>query len=188
MMLFRQPRDHTQTLLRLCLLCLVLATSGCVSTPIQEPVAEPAMQPILRAYRQTVVDAFNDPNENWTSGWTGNMWINFWGSNNYGLCYHWKYRVHAGIKQTVLAQHWALTGIVINRGTSNEHHAVVVYDPARLSANDLLTATRHQPAYVFDPWRQGEADIYYVEDWLKLPARIRTAAALIPITKMQKSE
>jgi len=184
--LIRHLTDLKQFALRVSLLTLFFVSSGCTTTPIQEPIAEPAMQAIQQAYRKTVTEALNDPNENWTSGWAGNMWINFWGANNLGLCYHWKYRVHAGVKETVHAQQWALSGIVINRGTSNEHHAVVVYDPARINADAILSASNLQPVYVLDPWRQGQADIYHIQDWLKLPTTVYTAASLIPINKTQK--
>jgi len=164
------------------LLVLTLLLNACVVLPIQrDDIRDPALQKIHAAFSKTVTDAFNDPNEEWTSGWLGNMWINYHKGRQRGLCYQWKYRIHAGVKSTVHAQGWQLTGIVINKGANGEHHAVVVYDPTRLKTQQLLSATTTQPVFILDAWRQGMPDIYHLAEWLQLARHAHVPAQLISI-------
>jgi len=164
------------------LIALCLALSACVIQPLQpDNINDPRLQKIHAAYSKTVTAALNDPNEDWTSGWLGNMWVNFHEGKQRGLCYQWKYRVHAGVKSTVHAQGWELTGIVINQGADGEHHAVVVYDPKRLQPNQLLTASIKQPVFILDAWRQGMPDIYPISEWLQLARHNHVPAQLIDI-------
>jgi len=143
--------------------------SGCVVIPLErDNINEPALQKIHQAFAKTIEAALNDPNEEWTSGWLGNMWVNFHEGSQRGLCYQWKYRVHTGVKETVLAQGWQLTGIVVNQGAKGEHHAVIVYNPQQISSEKLLTANLSQPVFVLDAWRRAEPDIYPVSEWLRL--------------------
>jgi len=165
-----------------CFLLSCLFLTACVITPIQrDDINDPALQNIQRAFSQTVSDALNDPDEDWTSGWLGNMWVNFHEGKQRGLCYQWKYRIHTGVKSTVHAQGWQLTGIVINKGADGEHHAVIVYDPKRIQTAQLLHATVKQPVFVLDAWRQGMPDIYFLSEWLQLARHIRVPAQLINI-------
>jgi len=163
-------------------LFIAITLAGCVILPVrQDDTHDPALRTIQAAFADTVTQTLNDPNENWTSGWLGNMWVNYHEANHRGLCYQWKYRVHAGVKNTVHEQGWELTGVVINEGAKHEHHAVIVYDPKRISADKLLKATTAQPVYVLDAWRQGQPDIYYISDWLQLAAEVTVAAKLIEV-------
>jgi len=160
--------------------CLFL--TACVITPIQrDNIDDPALQNIQHAFSKTVTKALNDPNEDWTSGWLGNMWVNFHEGKQRGLCYQWKYRVHAGVKETVHAQGWQLTGIVINQGADGEHHAVVVYDPKQIQEEKLLSANATQAVFVLDAWRQGMPDIYHLSEWLQLARHTHVPARLIHI-------
>jgi len=164
------------------LLSLVLFLSACVTTPLeQDNINDPVLQKIHQAFAKTIEDAFNDPNEEWTSGWLGNMWINFHEGRQRGLCYQWKYRIHAGVKDTVLAQGWQLTGIVINQGADGEHHAVIVYDPSRIKPEQLVNADITQPVFVLDAWRRGQPDIYRVSEWLTLARHQHVPAKLIDV-------
>lgn len=161
------------------LLAVLLALSGCVIMPLHhDSIEEPALLEIKTAFANTVEEALNDQEEQWTSGWLGNMWVNFHGDNNRGLCYEWKYRISAGVKETVQRVGWRATGIVINRGVKREHHAVIVYDPKQVTAEQLLTARAGQPVYVLDAWRNGQPDIYTMSDWLQLPMTVTVAAEL----------
>ena len=161
---------------------LYLSFTACVIQPIQpDNIRDPALQKIHQAFTKTVTTALNDPNEDWTSGWLGNMWVNFHEGKQRGLCYQWKYRIHAGVKSTVYEQGWQLTSIVINKGADGEHHAVVVYDPRQLHANQLLKASSTQPAFVLDAWRQGMPDIYLISEWLQLARHVYVPAQLAPI-------
>ena len=164
------------------ILFVAITLAGCVILPLsKEEMNTPALKNIHAAFARTVTQALNDPNENWTSGWLGNMWVNYHEDRQRGLCYQWKYRVHAGVKKAVHAEGWELTGIVINEGVKHEHHAVVVYDPKRITADKLLKATPRQPVYILDAWRQGQPDIYHMADWLQLPAEVTVAAKLIEV-------
>ncbi|MDT8404309.1 hypothetical protein [Sulfuriflexus sp.] len=170
------------TSLRHLLLLVFVTLSGCVVLPLHhDSIEDPALLEIRTAFARTVEQTLNDPEQQWTSGWLGNMWINFHGDDNRGLCYEWKYRVHAGVQETVQRVGWQATAIVINRGAAHEHHAVVVYDPAQVSAGKLLAARPSEPVYILDAWRQGQADIYTMHDWLQLPMSVSVAAEIIPV-------
>lgn len=163
-------------------LSMILALGGCVVLPLEhDSIDDPALLEIRTAFARTVEQALNDPEQQWTSGWLGNMWVNFHGDANRGLCYEWKYRVHAGVNETVARLGWRATGIVINQGVEHEHHAVIVFDPGRIDAKDLLLASRDRPVYVLDAWRQGQADIYPLSDWLRLAQTVSVAARIIPV-------
>ena len=170
------------TFLRNLLLPILLGISGCVVLPINhDSIEDPALLKIKTAFAHTVEQTLNDPEQQWTSGWLGNMWVNFHGDKNRGLCYEWKYRVHAGVKDTVARVGWQSTGVVINKGAEHEHHAVVVYDPKQVDHRQLLSAPATQPVYVLDAWRQGQPDIYRMRDWLSLTPKVTIAAETIPI-------
>lgn len=174
------------TSLRNLLLPVLLGLSGCVILPIHhDSIEDPALLKIKTAFARTVEQTLNDPEQQWTSGWMGNMWVNFHGDNNHGLCYEWKYRVHAGVNETVQRVGWRATGIAINRGAEHEHHAVVVYDPKQVKAENLLNAQAGQAVYILDAWRQGHADIYTMSDWLQLPMKVSTPAEIIAIKPPQ---
>lgn len=159
---------HQAALAALCMCALLL--SACGTAPIRsQDVRSPALARIDKAFAQTVAAAHKDPHAEWHSGWTGNMWVNFWGNNNLGLCYQWQRLVYDGVIDTVHQVGWQATGIVINKGTPHEHHAVLVYDPHRIGEKALLTAARTRPVFVLDAWRRGQADIYRLADWTAMP-------------------
>jgi len=175
--------------IRYSFIALCLSLTACVVTPIQhDDINDPALKNIHQAFSQTVTDALNDPDEDWTSGWLGNMWVNFHEGRQRGLCYQWKYRVHAGVKETVHAQGWQLTGIVINQGADGEHHAVIVYDPEQIQEEKLLSANSAQAVFVLDAWRQGMPDIYHLSEWLQLARHVHVPAKLIEIKPRNYSE
>lgn len=152
----------SKTLLLLCALLLC----GCVSLPLDnEGIDDPALLKISQAFSETVQAAYNDPNKQWQSGWVGNMWIHFSESEQRGLCYEWKYLVYAGVRKTVKDVGWEIRGIAVKENTPHEHHAVLVYNPAKVSETNLLSANEDAPVYVLDAWRQGKADIYHLRDW-----------------------
>ncbi len=163
-----------------------LTLGACATPPLrQSQLGDPALAQIQAAFTRTIQRADSDPKQSWHSGWTGNMWVNFWGEGNRGLCYQWTNLVYAGVAPTARKVGWEVTSIVINKGTAHEHHAVLVYDPAHSNRATLLSDPAHQHAYVLDAWRRGRPDIYRLADWLRLswfhevPARlqeIRTSA------------
>jgi hypothetical protein len=174
----RQRRDSSpQTLAMAALACILV--SGCASAPLQSAaMVDPNLAEIQTAFEKTVRQAHTHTDVVWLSGWSGNAWVNMAGGSNYGLCYQWRDLVYAGVLPTVRHTGWAAKGIVINQGTVNEHHAVVVFDPQRLPLEKLLSATAQQPAYVLDAWRRGRADIYALHTWLQLPLFLRSPAQL----------
>jgi len=170
---------HPTNLLRTAVLASTLLLGACAGAPLRpSDLHSPALQQIEAAFARTVDAANNDPQRSWHSGWIGNMWVNFRREDNEGLCYQWKNLVYAGVAPTVRKVGWGVTGIVINQGTAHEHHAVLVYDPARSNRATLLSDPTHQRAFVLDAWRRGRPDIYPLADWLKLswfkevPARL----------------
>ena len=160
-------------------LLLALLLTGCAAGPTR-PSAMPdaPLARIHAAFEETIAAAHNDSRTTWRSGWLGNAWVNLRGDPNIGLCYQWRDLVYHGVQPTVRQEGWEATGIVISRGTNNEHHAVVVYDPARISENGVMSATASQPVYVLDAWRNGRADIYPISVWLNLPLVVRSPAVL----------
>lgn len=160
-------------------LVVSLLTSGCVTTPLPPTaMTDPGLMQIQAAFEHTVRQARSDPQVAWFSGWSGNAWVNLAGGSHHGLCYQWRDLVYAGVLPTVRRVGWTAKGIVISQGTVNEHHAVVVFDPRRLPLEAVLSAPAQQPAYVLDAWRRGQADIYPLQTWLRLPLFLRTPAQL----------
>lgn len=174
------PRRRNSFPPRLVLVALaVTLVSGCASALLQSTaIVEPALAQIQTAFEKTVRQAHAHGDVAWVSGWSGNAWVNMAGGSNYGLCYQWRDLVYAGVLPTVRATGWEAKGIVINQGTVNEHHAVVVFDPRRLPLEKVLSAGMRQPAYVLDAWRRGRADIYPLHAWLELPLFLRKPAQL----------
>jgi hypothetical protein len=159
-------------------LCLVIL-QGCSTNPIpHERLQQPELVAIAQAYQRTVQEAYNHHETRWHSGPIGNMVVNYWGEPNAGLCYQWQQLVFQGIQQQVHQLGWQSIGIRINKGTDHEHHAVVVFDPNRIQRNELLEKAESSEAYVLDPWRSGQADIYALSDWLLLPRVIEIPAQL----------
>lgn len=129
----------------------------------------PELVEIHQAFAQTVQAARQDPQVSWRSGWAGNIVVNLSPDDDRGLCYQWQRLVYLGVLPTVQRVGWHANGIVVNKGTRHEHHAVVVFDPAVSDQNHLLDDPEANPAWVLDAWRRGEADIFTVRQWIELP-------------------
>lgn len=164
---------------KLLILVLVLSAGGCAVQPVEPgSLRDPALAKIHAAFVRTVEAARNDPANRWHSGWTGNIRVNLSGERDLGLCYQWQAWVYRGVLPTVHEVDWHATGIMINFGTKNEHHAVLVFDPKRVDQDKLLASPRDRPVWVLDAWRRGRADMYRLEDWLELPLIVWTPAKL----------
>lgn len=163
-------------------LFLGLFLTACVAKPIpDQSIQDTALKEIAQAYRTTIDQAYQSKDNTWLSGWAGNLYVNFNEENAYGLCYHWKKIVYAGVIETVTRVGWQATGIAVNEGTSHEHHSVLVYNPALFRHKDLSRPESHQLAYVLDPWREGKADIYTLDAWLRRAGEIQVAPRLTTV-------
>jgi hypothetical protein len=133
---------------------------------------------IYNIYSKAVEATRYDNTRKWRNGAVGNIWINTFGGENYGLCYQWQNYIYKQTLSTIQDVGWISSGIVINKGTDWEHHAVIVYDPRKINKNKILDNESADQIYVLDPWRTGNADIYTLENWLKLPFIITVPASL----------
>ena len=146
------------------------------------------MVPIRAAFERTIEQARQSPDVSWQSGWLGNASINLLGGPRRGLCYEWRNLVYAGVIDTVRAVGWDATGVVMSKYTYSEHSAVIVFDPARVPQQEILVAGPGSPVYVLDAWRRGQADIYPLHVWLKLPLIVRSPAQIKPLPVKAKPE
>ena len=160
--------------------------AGCHTKP--EPVERgavvrrPGIGPIVLRYEMVVQDLRKSPTESWHHDWTGNIIPNAIGGRHKGLCFEWQERVWAGIAETVRRAGWVGVGLAANRDHWTEHHVVVVFDPSRTSASDLLAkpteagdlenwkprpgASTHGSAWILDPWHTGTPMVYTMQEWL----------------------
>jgi hypothetical protein len=139
---------------------------------------------IQQAYQQAVMTAHTDSQYAWNNGRLGNIIVNVNGEPNRGLCHHWQQLVYKGIQPALLETGWKATGIAINEGSFFEHHAVLVYDPGKISMEDILKDTKKSDSYVLDPWSSGEARVYTVGNWVKLPVTIKVKPRLTKVDIM----
>lgn len=159
---------------------LLLLLSACSTVPKLAPPEDASFQVIHQAYAQAVDQALNDPDVHWRAGWLGNIRVNALGDDERGLCWHWQRLVFDAVKQPTSRVGWVALGIGINIGFPGEHHAVLVYDPKAISADDVLKARPTQAAYILDPWRRGKADVWSVAEWLAIPAAVEQGPELDP--------
>jgi len=139
------------------------------------------LQPILQAYQETVRLANADEDYSWNHGRLGNILVNLDTESRRGLCFHWQKKVYIGIQPALVTSGWQATGIAINEGNFFEHHAVLVYDPAKTHLDNILETSNKSIIYVLDPWSSGEARVYSLDSWLQLPVTIVTPARLTAI-------
>ena len=139
------------------------------------------LQPIMQAYQKTVRQAHADDQYQWNNGRLGNILVNLDADSHRGLCFHWQKMVYIGIQAALVKSGWKATGIAINEGSFFEHHAVLVYDPAKTRLNNILVNSNKSNSYVLDPWSSGEARVYSLDNWLQLPLTIMAPARLTAI-------
>lgn len=144
----------------------VLPSCRAHPTPLPEDaLQEPALGEIHRAMRLAVERARADPHVTWHAGWSGNMVVNALGGTHKGLCYDWQQLVYTAVTPAARRVGWKAVGLAAGEGLSWEHHAVIVYDPARCEPARLLEGPPH--AYVLDAWRRGRADVFILSQWLE---------------------
>ena len=163
-------------------LLLFTLLSGCSLTPSHvKNISNNKLLEISHAYSATINRAHNDKNILWQHGRLGNITVNLEGEPNVGLCYHWQEIVYVGIQKSIKSTGWRATGIAINEGSFQEHHAILVYDPLQIPFNQVLSEENSSNSYVLDPWKSGEPRIYTLKSWLMLPFITETPARLTKI-------
>lgn len=157
----------------------VLVTGACAS-PRVDPLerGEPALVEIHAALVDAVDWARTNGDIDWYSGWTGNAMVHATDDQTLGLCYEWQELVWDYVRPVVKRVGWRADGITINADTWSAHYAVVVWDPARVRRADLLTLPESAPAFVLDPWRNGEPETYTVAAWVDIPIIVMAPPAL----------
>jgi len=174
------PRNNM--LQHLLVVAVTLILAACVVKPVpHQSIKESALREIAQAYRTTVRQAYQSKDKTWLSGWAGNMAVNFQDKTTYGLCWHWKKIVYAGVIDTVERVGWRATGIVVNEATKHEHHSVLVYDPALFRHKDLSNPAKQGLVYVLDPWREGTADIFTLDKWLERAGQVTVKPRLVAV-------
>ena len=161
----------------LAIVTAALTVSACaVSLDVTELERDELLE-IHSAFEAIVEEAHADPDIRWESGWIGNISVNESTEGAHrGLCYEWQELVFARIAPAVERVGWEAVRININVGHFNEHHAVLVWDPADVTRDDILDAD-DPPAWVLDAWNSGEAEIFPLRGWIDGQALVFTPAA-----------
>lgn len=164
---------------------LLLAACASEPTPIG-PHADPALVAIRDEYSLLVSELRAD---DWHSGWMGNTAVNVLGGNESGLCWQWQRVVYERVRPIARSLGWDAIGIVVNDELPGVHRAVIVFDPARTPRTALALRVSPQAApagpapaaYVLDPWRRAEPDVFDLDDWLAHAADpVRTVKLEVP--------
>ena len=142
---------------------------ACTATPVAPDDMPPALQRIDEVYRGVVEEAYADPEVEWENGWYGNYLVHLDRDKRRGLCWEWQELVFARVHPIATQVGWGIVGITINNGSFSEHHAVVVYDRARASQDDILRDDGSPHAWVLDAWANGRAEIFRVSEWIDNP-------------------
>lgn len=139
---------------------------GChLPTPLRE-IDDPRVARVHDAYARSVGAMLASSDEDWYSGWAGNIWCNSWGGNRRGLCYEWQARTYEAVREVAPAEDLDAVGIMRDRDRSSEHHAVLLFARATTTGPQLLEARPPRAAWVLDPWRYGRADVFTLDEWL----------------------
>lgn len=152
-------------------LASALLLGACAPTRVHVTGSE-SFDHVREAYARRVAELNHSTDEDWYSGWMGNFWVNWNGGERRGLCYQWQAAIYPAVAAAAREVGWDAVGICLNEDRSSEHHAVIVFDPALIRAEELLEASPPRPAYVFDAWRRGEPDIFLLDDWLRRGVRV----------------
>ncbi len=133
-------------------------------TPLR-PSTNPDLAAIRAAYEQGVRAALADPGSHWNSGWRGNMWVNFRGGAEQGLCNQWQALVWRIVAPRARSLGWRAVGVAMDRHAPWTHYAVVVFQPATLREDELVNGRPPRAAWVLDPWITGTPEAYLFDDW-----------------------
>ncbi|MFN9133401.1 MAG: hypothetical protein ACK5XO_12095 [Phycisphaerales bacterium] len=165
------PRGLGRALLHRLIGACARAQAACGPSRLarEQILAEPRMAAVMDAYERVVADANASTSPRWHAGLTGNLSTNLFPTGNLGLCYHWQSIVFDTVAPVARSRGLQVTGIAHDRSTFAEHHAVVVFDPARISRDELLpprTVPTRGVAFVLDAWRTGTPAGYDLDHWL----------------------
>lgn len=171
-------------MIRFFLLLTFALLVGCSANPaLIDPATapDPELAEIAVSFERTVDRLTSAEDADWRAGWFGNVLVNTASDGrSIGLCHQWRDAVYRGVVFDVRRLGWTCGGVTINRGTSHEHHAVLVARP-ELGPSDLLPEPPESGAYVLDAWSRGKADIYRLKDWIELPFFRKTPPALVDV-------
>lgn len=153
---------------------------------------DPRRARVLVAYQQTIRRLVESDDENWHSGWIGNLFVNHLPGDHRGLCYHWQAATYDGIRDALALSRLEARGVAVAAQSRNAHFAVILFDPHQTLPDALLRPPSTPPArdpsgrsvytpgtpLVLDPWRRGRPDIYELQDWLASARRKRLTIEL----------
>ncbi len=146
-------------------LCACTAYHAC---PLDaDTLDDPVLRSIHARYAQLVDDLHADPATNWHAGWQGNALVHVLPGRHMGLCVDWQREVYFGLREHITAEGWQAVPIAVRVGTIREHHAVLVYDPKRVSLRLPDIARPSARSFVLDPWKRGRPDMFSMHDWLR---------------------
>ncbi len=152
-------------------LMAVMLISACAHHYVEpldpRTIDDPALAGIADAYERLIASLRHDPETTWHAGWRGNVMVHVLPGPRAGLCVDWQREVYFGLRDEIASKGWRATPIAVRVGTPGEHHAVLVHDPAsvRLRLPDIVHP--ESLAFVLDPWKRGQADIFPMSQWLR---------------------
>ncbi|MFN8815480.1 MAG: hypothetical protein ACK5ZV_01985 [bacterium] len=147
--------------------CLAVVLAGCHPAPKEDFSGDARLGPVVAAAEAAIAQVRDSGAEQWRAGWAGNAMVNVFGGGNRGLCWHWQVLVYQAVAEAAERAGLAVMGINAHVGRMNEHHAVVVFDPAERGAAGLLRRPLPSRAWVIDAWLRGRADVYRLEEWVE---------------------
>jgi hypothetical protein len=158
---------------------VTLILSGCIR-PI-DASAHTELAAIQKQFDTVIAEIHARPDEHWHAAWHGNIAVSVGRNQHFGLCWHWQEAVYAGMRPFVEAMGWQIHGVALNLGLATEHHAVVVFNPSRITLDELFTKPEPRPAWVLDGWQRGRSDIYAFDDWARSGSLFTQTVCLEPL-------
>lgn len=151
---------------------LVLALAPLPACHLPTPmraIDDPRLARVHDDYARAVDALKASRDEDWYSGWMGNIWRNTWGGNRRGLCYEWQARTYEAVREVAPAEGFDAIGIMRDRDRPSEHHGVLLIAHGAGTGPRLMEAPPPRAGWVLDPWRYGRADVFTLDEWLGLP-------------------
>lgn len=149
---------------------------GCSARPTPITQTETRLDQVVSAYKNVTVGAKEDQHHVWHSGWTGNLRVRLDSTGRHrGLCWEWVLLVYPAVRDAAANCGLGVGTVSKHVGSPTEHHAVIVFDPCLVPAAEAPLGEfggvpppfASGPVWVLDPWRTGQADVFYLGDWLQ---------------------